>query len=342
MGAKTSWPAGLRTSSMPQPNSSDAVIVSKSVYNPRWSAAGPIVDTIDNAGHISETQYDLAGRTIRTIANYDNGAVEETDTDRDLTTEYQYDSFGRLVTTTALDAKGRGQGIVDEPTHYVYQSPDDASLVTAVIAADSTDAVSQDAATGDWSITTDHGDHTSTTYDWLGRTASTTDQRGVVHAYSYDPAGRLAADTVTSLGRADQNVDGTVRRIGSTYDDLGRQQSVTSYGDTEGTFVLDQDCFAYDGWGNLVEEWQATDGAVAPASTPSVQYVYADGATGGVARYVRLTDVIYPNGRDIAYGYGPAGSTDDILSRVRTIGDSGGILAAYRYLGAGTLVSEDL
>ena len=31
-----------------------------------------------------------------------------------------------------------------------------------------------------------------------------------------------------------------------------------------------------------------------PAATPSVQYVYGDGGVGGVAAYVRLTDVIYP------------------------------------------------
>jgi len=32
---------------------------------------------------------------------------------------------------------------------------------------------------------------TSTTYDWLGRTTSTTDQRAVTHTYTYDSAGRL-------------------------------------------------------------------------------------------------------------------------------------------------------
>jgi YD repeat-containing protein len=246
-------------STPPEPNTSDNYIVTKTVYNPRLSADGEIVDSIDNAGQITETQYDLLGRTIRTIDNYEDGTVDETDTDSDVTTEYQYDSFGRLATVTAIDAKGEGEGIADEATRYLYQSPENATWVTAVVAPDSTDVLSQDSDTGVWSITTDNGDHTSTTYDWLGRVTSTTDERGVVHEYTYDSAGRLSADTVTSLGLSGQDVDGAVRRIGYTYDDLGRQKTITSYSGTDGTDVVNQVEDAYDGWGNLVEEWQANE-----------------------------------------------------------------------------------
>jgi len=36
--------------------------------------------------------------------------------------------------------------------------------------------------------------------------------------------------------------------------------------------------------------------------TPSVQYTYGDGAVGGVAKYVRLEQVTYPDGiREIHY-----------------------------------------
>ena len=84
----------------------------------------------------------------------------------------------------------------------------------------------------------------------------------MVHAYTYDWAGRLTDDRVTSLGRSDQNVDGTVRRISTAYDDVGRVHSVTSYGDTAGTIVRNQIIYAYDGWGNMVREWQSQTGAV--------------------------------------------------------------------------------
>ena len=99
---------------------------------------------------------------------------------------------------------------------------------------DSTDVLSQNGTTKVWTITTDNGDHVSTSYDRLGRVTSTTDQRGVVHDYTFDTAGRLAADTVTDLGDSGI-VDGSIRRIGTTYDDIGRVQTVTSYSDTAGT-----------------------------------------------------------------------------------------------------------
>jgi YD repeat-containing protein len=57
--------------------------------------------------------------------------------------------------------------------------------------------------------------------------------------------------------------------------------------------------------------------------------------------YDRLTDVIYPNGRDVQYGYGPTGAVDDIMSRLATIGDSSNTYSAYTYLGASQIVQED-
>ena len=105
------------------------------------------------------------------------------------------------------------------------------------------------------------GDHVSTQYDRLGRTVSTTDQRGVVHTYTFDTAGRLSADTATSLGSLGL-VDGTVRRIGTTYDDVGRVQAVTSYSDTSGTTAVNQVEYVYNGWGQVFCEYQEHDGAV--------------------------------------------------------------------------------
>jgi YD repeat-containing protein len=60
-----------------------------------------------------------------------------------------------------------------------------------------------------------------------------------------------------------------------------------------------------------------------------------------VAQYVRLTDLIYPNGRDVQYGYGTAGAVEDIMSRIGSIATEGESdeSAVYRYLGAGTVAS---
>ncbi|HYW78279.1 MAG TPA: hypothetical protein VE890_01840, partial [Thermoguttaceae bacterium] len=191
---------------------------------------------------------------------------------------------------------------------------------------------------------------TTYAYDRLGRTASTTDQRGVVHTYSFDLAGRLSSDTVDSLGSP--SADGTVRRIGTAYDSLGRVQAVSSYSFEDSTWtIVNQVEYAYDGWGNLAQEWQEHDGAVDTQSTLSVQYTYDDGASGNVAKYVRLAEVTYPNGREVNYDYGTAGAIDDIMSRLSSIYDDADddgaidagedVYAAYDYLGANRIVTED-
>ena len=160
------------------------------------------------------------------------------DTAEDVTTAYQYDTSGRLVTLTAYDANG--STLVSEQTKYLYQSTLDAELQTTQVSPDSTSTLSQNSTTLDWTITNDTGQESTTAYDWMGRATSKTDERGVVHTYNYDSAGRLTDDIVTSLGRANQNVDGTVRRISTAYDDVGRVHSITSYADTGGTTVVNQ------------------------------------------------------------------------------------------------------
>ena len=305
----------------------------------QYDTAGRAYRTIDNLGRINQTDFDDAGRTIRTIQNYDDGTVDETDTDRDVTIEYQYDFAGRLVTMTVYNPKGLGNGVQEQSTKYLYASAVNASWQTAAVYPDSEDALSQDSTTKVWTITTDNGDRVTTTADRLGRTTTTTDQRGMVHQYSFDSAGRLSADTVTSLGSSGI-VDGSVRRIGRSYDDVGRLETLTTYSDTAGTIAVNQIEYVYNGWGQLAREYQAHDGLVG-ANTPFVEYTYDDGASGGVAKYVRLSQVTYPSGRQVQYGYGATQAIDDIMCRLATIGDGTSTQASYTYLGAGRIIVED-
>jgi len=86
----------------------------------------------------------------------------------------------------------------------------------------------------------------------------------------------------------------------------------------------------------LASDAQAHSGLVG-AGTPEVQYAYDDGS----GNQVRLTEVTYPNGRVIAYGYGPSGDHDDHLNRLHAIREGGEDLALFRYLGLGTVVQKD-
>ncbi|NLZ00643.1 MAG: hypothetical protein GXY25_08910 [Pirellulaceae bacterium] len=171
---------------------------------------------------------------------------------------------------TAYNAKGSGKGVQSQATKYLYTSTINASWQTAAVYPDSDDVLSQDSTSKVWTITTDNGDHVSLTYDRLGRTTSTTDQRGVVREFTFDLAGRLATDTVTDLGSSGI-VDSSVRRIGTTYDDLGRVRTVISFSDTSGTTAVNQVQYVYNGWANLAREYQEHGGAV-DANTLHVDY----------------------------------------------------------------------
>ena len=87
-----------------------------------------------------------------------------------------------------------------------------------------------------------------------GEKKSCTDRNGNVHTYSYDVLGRLTSDEVTTLGT---NVDGTMRKLGYTYDAAGRPEKFTSYNDgpdadTDFDDVVNEVQRAYNGFGQRV------------------------------------------------------------------------------------------
>lgn len=101
--------------------------------------------------------------------------------------------------------------------------------------------------------------------------------------------------------------------------------------------VLNEVKNEYNGFGQLIREYQAHDGSVNLATTPKVEYAYADGS----ANTIRPTGLTYPNGQVIFYDYGVAGSTDDATSRPRSIRDGLTPLVNYDYLGVGTPIEAD-
>ena len=120
----------------------------------------------------------------------------------------------------------------------------------------------------------------------------------------------------TSLGTDTAPAAGAIRSIGTTYNDMGRVRTVTSYAGASGpgSTIVNQVEDAYDGWGNLTKEWQAPGGAVDTSGPATVEYDYADGATGTVAAYLRLGDVIYPNARKIDYNYAAGGGLHHVAA----------------------------
>ena len=66
----------------------------------------------------------------------------------------------------------------------------------------------------------------------------------------------------------------------------------------------------YNGFRQLVTQYQQHGDGVDPSTSPSAQYTYADGS----ANTIRRTGIVYPNGRALNYVYNSG--DDDSLSRV--------------------------
>jgi RHS repeat-associated protein len=170
-------------------------------------------------------------------------------------------------------------------------------------------------------------DRVEVSYNRQSEIIKVVDQNGTEHSFEYDGLRRQIHDRVTSLGTG---IDGAVRRLSRGYSRSGRLDSISSWDDAEvgqGSAV-NEVAFRYNGFGQLTRDYQSHAGAVAMASTPMVQYAYADGTN----RHIRKLSTTYPNGREIAFSYGTSGSADDKLGRVHEIQDASDedqVLARY-------------
>ncbi|MEI8018455.1 MAG: RHS repeat-associated core domain-containing protein [Schlesneria sp.] len=85
----------------------------------------------------------------------------------------------------------------------------------------------------------------------------------------------------------------------------------------------------YNSFGQLISDAQSHSGAVAPGTTPLVQYAYANGSS----NTIRPTTLTYPNGRAITVSYGTTGGINDSITRVDGLIDGSTTLVNYAYLG---------
>ena len=76
------------------------------------------------------------------------------------------------------------------------------------------------------------------------------------------------SDAITTLG---SGVDGAVRRIETAYDTQGNAYLLTSYDAATGGNVVNQVQREFNGLGQLITEWQATNGAVNTSTSPKVR-----------------------------------------------------------------------
>ena len=257
----------------------------------------------------------------KTTESYVDGVPSAND---DRTTEYTYNANSDVATLKAVLPAGAYQ-----ETKYVYGvSPATGSTLFSNSVLRATEY--PDKATGAAAVS----EQETYAVNNLGETVAFTDRAGSVHEYKYDVLGRLGSDYVTAFG---SGVDTAVDRLTYAYDSAGRLMTLTSRNtqggaDQSDANIVNRVMRTYNGFGQLLIEYQEHAGDVNTSTSPKVQYAYADGST----NTVRRTSMTYPNGRVLTYNY--ATGLDADISRLSSLGDTSATLESYRYLGLSTAV----
>ena len=156
-----------------------------------------------------------------------------------------------------------------------------------------------------------------------------TQPNGTIHAYIRNKVGQILHDAVTALGT---DVDGSVRRISTTYNNRGLEETVTSWDDatTGSGAVVNEVKWDYDAFNQVTSDQQEHSGVVG-GSTPSVNYAYTDANN----NTLRPTSIATPSGKQTNYQYGTAGSIDDVINRPASLQVQGEAdnLVEYQYAG---------
>ena len=318
------------------PAGSDTVLVTHTDYDP----ASFVLDTIGPRGvdptHsiYDRTRYthDMLGRTTETVAAWDGSGTPTVTANTNQKTDYTYDGEGHILTMKAWLPPGTTPAD-HQTTAYIYGIGSTGNLFSNDLISKVEFPLASGTGAGDPSAAA--ADDQSFGYNWEGQKTSFTDQNGTTHTYTYDILGRLKLDSVQVATGNPQHVDQSILSLGYTFDSAGRPYQQTSYSDAAGTVVVNQVQDAYNGYGQLLTEYQAHAGPVITATSPKVQYVYTQGTN-----YSRLTAMIYPNTRQLDYVYNSG--LDSTISRVSGLSDHAGSgqgnLESYSYLGLGTIV----
>ncbi len=329
-GDTAAGPGSWKYSSMPTRTgtpptvSSDTELVTLYVYD---AATGRQSTIEDPSGVVTKTFYDDLGRRIAVAENHvdyndptsNTNAGGGTDNEEDRVTRWALNGLGQTVTLTAVNVSGATT--TAQETEYRFEDPVNASLATMTIYPD-----------GDAS-----SDNVQRTYHLDGSPDTMTDQRGVVHTYSYNNRRQMLVDDVGATGNG---LGGSILAISRTYDNLGRLIQVSS----EAASAPD----------NLVLLTYGSEGKVANSQqlngsgTPTVQYAYDDevDANSIYKNGLRLKNTTYPDGRVVHNTFGAAESVSDRLARAAEINqDNGGspgvALASYQHNGTSRTVKVD-
>jgi RHS repeat-associated protein len=304
------------------PTASDTVLVTHTDYN----GAGNAYLFTDPRGIYTQSFFDMLNRTVETINNSTLGSPAV----GSQVTIQTFDGANHIITMTA---EFPGTMTNNQVTQYVYGIGGTSGtnlfsneLITKEEFPNASTGVADTTAAGSVSFS----------YNLLGEQLTTTDQNGSVHTFTHDALGRVTLDAITTLG---SGVDGSIRAHGTNFTAMGLPYQQTAYSDSAATTVANQIQNVYNGFGDLITQYQEHSGAVVTASSKKIQYAFAEGS----GNSDRITSQTFNNGRILDYGY--SSGIDTNISRASYIADDGGSSAGvhleeYSYLGLGSVVKR--
>ncbi len=222
-----------------------------------YDVLGRLEQITDPLGHVQWVEYDAAGHLLRVIQNYDLGYSQNAQNVYNITTEFDYDQVGNLLSVT--DSLGR-------VTTYAFDDAD--RLVQEANPAGHMTGYAYDLASNLTTITDPLGRVTQFHHDALNRLDEIEDPLGGVTARDYNTDGTLASST-DPLGRVTTFTYDDAKRLVSVLDPLG------------GTSLLN-----YDLAGNLLTSTNALGHTTAYAYDPLNRPDQVTDALGGVTQYV--------------------------------------------------------
>ncbi|MCP3996433.1 MAG: RHS repeat protein [bacterium] len=314
-----------------EPSRSDTALRTDYAYN----TDGTLLSVTDPRDLETRYEYDDSGRQVTVIRNYVNGTPSGVTGDDDVHTRTEYTDGLRKKLWVDFD----GDGTVDtgdQDTIYTF-------------------GTSKGASAGDSKIGTGHllqkiqypdssggSDVVTFAYNAQGQQIYKKDQAGNVIEAEYDESGREEHRRVTTLGA---DFDGDVRRISTTYDDLGRRELITQYDNaTVGNgSVTDEVKYTYEGWGSISKIEQDNNSAVASSGGDEYEISYTYEKKQAIGRNtIRRVNFVAPSGNTFDHEYRSVGDRfDDDCSRVTHIDDGATLLALYSYNGVGQVVGID-
>ncbi len=325
------------------PSSTDELLVSLVAYDDRGLAAF----LMDAKGHSTRYLFDDLSRRIAVIENQEDvlqvewqtpsgepeprwvvaSGLEAAEPDTDRVTSFIYDGADNIVRQVA-HLPGATPPATDkvQVTKYVYGTTVGSGFETDSLIASNgllREAHFPDETSGLPGSANAY--KVKYAYNRQGELRSVVDQNQTRHVYHRDVSGRVTADKITAWGS--QNIDQRIKRIGVTYDNLGRLSTGISYTNENGTGPANGIEFKYAPLWQVARVYQDHNSAatydpgtgVPSGDTKVVQYTYvstAPAGPGNASNYSRLTSMAYPDGTALNYAYGTGGHPDDLTHRV--------------------------